>query len=1210
MNSKNNLTLIQGERLKYPDPVLVTEKLETPVRLQDMFRIGTNSDSGTEEESTTASEDPNQNIPTKTRVQFPIDLEQRFCPTYPKPPLEDEEEQEEEKKPSKKEKWIEYIHKKFPSRIIRRVLKCTIAYFLSCLFSLIHPAAQVIGPVPFFAVTAMLFSHPGRTMGAQFDATITAVLGVVAAVLYAFAGIAASVAYNVSHPTTYISQPNGRVINVIFLFVGIFCAQMLRQVYPKFHFFSLQFMIVQIFSMSRSIDYLEVPLSLPLHYGIPLLVGHAISLMVNLVFWPETAVDGLGRALKETITSSKDMLHMITKQFFLDPKSELVPESVVDSISAKMRKGMTKVKTAYREAKYEVSYAYIRPQQLGQVRKSLDRLTRHLSILGSCLKTERELFESAIEALQAEMREDDSDPDGDHDDTSFSNRRSYSEDDMNLLRTSLRATEDYINGKYTSGASTPRGPSRPTSRPASRPASRASSQANSRPPSAHVSEDEDYAEHNQKSVTSLKSFLSLPKLSVPKPKVPQKTRKQTEYQQRHLLMTYLESLRDPLMELSLDCTSALECVCDSIASELGMDPEDDISMRQTWISFIKHTLNLSQEPSKQAEQKSNERHGGSTKCNCSQSIRLAIIQFDRSERQRMHALYDLNKIRPDNGGSLDLANELQEMTLQMDELRLHARKTSFKGKKRKHIYMPVPSIKMWRKWASGNNHQSTKDKGGYTLASLTNLIPKEEPKKIIQEEEYNLAKIQTNNSIMRTRSRGNSLAAGTDADGSPMMIRRRRQSSFRRTSNTSNDSPRDIRISVPENAQLENVKEEEEEEEKVPLMLRVRYSIWKSLRFFSKYEFKFALKMAVAVTVLSVPAFVPSSVDWYYSTRGQWAPMTVIAIMNPTSGGTLVASFWRIVGTVVGAMVGWAALQAGGGSPYLLGIFAALLALPSFYIHLGSTYNKVGIVCLTTYEVVALSRYVTPPPNETVAETVWKRTLTLVVGVCVALLLNSMVWPFVARHMVRKSIGACMAQLEDYYTFVMGAYLYHDPRSIPSDEDITKGEKMENNEPRIRGPFPKAFYKEMIVCMRNLLDRMLATRIALIKMPLVVKHDVCSKDYHAERHDMITAILLNFHTLASSLKSKSPLPVYMPSPRTARAKLMEHRRKSKVQWVKFRNLTWFAMASSTQEMIDELEYLSHLIRFIVGESPYADRAKQIDEYIDYPEDAFKECWHP
>ncbi|KAG0748392.1 hypothetical protein G6F62_006230 [Rhizopus arrhizus] len=1151
---------------------------------------------------------------------------------------EEEEEEEETKQPSRKERWLDYFHKKFPSRIVRRVLKCTIAYFLSSLFSLIHPSSYPIGSAPYFAVTAMLFSHPGRTMGAQFDATITAVLGVVAAVLYAFAGAAASVAYNVAHPTTYITQPSGRVINIMFLFVGVFAAQMLRQTYPKFHFFSLQFMIVQIFSMTRSIDYLSIPFSLPLTYGLPLLVGHGISLVVNLLFWPETAVDGLGRALKETITSSRDMLHMITKQFFLDPKSELVPESVVDGISAKMRKGMTKVQTAYREAKYEVSYAYIRPQQLGQVRKSLDRLTRHLSILGSCLKTERELFESAIEALQAEMREDDSDPEGEHheDHNSFPNRRSYSEDDMNLLRTSLRASEDYVNsGRYTSGTSTPRATSRPTSR--------VSSRANSRPPSSQVSEDEDYTEHNQISVSSIKSFLNLQKLSVPKPKVPKKTRKQTEYEQRHLLMTYLESLRDPLMELSLDCTSALECICDSIATELDMDHEEEISRRETWLSFLKHTLKLGKEPTKAAEQKAFERHGGSTKCNCSQNLRLAIIQFDRSERQRMHALYDVHKLRSQSSSTLDLgmrqelflvfffiftmrevANELQEMTLQMDELRLHSRKTSFNGKKRRHLYMPVPSIKMWHKWASGNNHQSTRDKGGYTLATLTNLIPKEEPKKMIQEEEYNLSKIQTNNSLMRTRSRGNSFAAGNESDGSPSMIRRRRQSSFRRSSDTSNEAPRDIRISVPDGAQLEKAKEEEE---KAPIMLRVRYRIWKQLQFFSKYEFKFALKMATAVTILTVPAFVPASADWYFSVRGQWAPMTVIAIMNPTSGGTLEASFWRIIGTIAGAMVGWAALEAGGGSPYLLGIFAALLALPSFYIHLASTYNKVGIVCLTTYEVVALSRYVSPPSNETIAETVWKRTLTLIVGVCVALLLNSMIWPFVARHMVRKSIGACMSQLEDYYTFIMGAYLYHDPRSIPSDEDITKGEKIESkiqkaigacsvlleltdNEPRIQGPFPKAFYKEIIVCMRNLLDRMLTIRIALIKMPLVVKHDICAKDYHRERHDMIIALLLTFHTLATSLKSKSHLPVYMPSPRSARAKLMDHRRKSKVQWVKFRNLTWFAMASSTQEIIDELEYLTHLVRFIVGESPYTDRARQIDEFINYPEDAFKECWHP
>jgi hypothetical protein len=96
-------------------------------------------------------------------------------------------------------------------------------------------------------------------------------------------------------------------------------------------------------------------------------------------------------------------------------------------------------------------------------------------------------------------------------------------------------------------------------------------------------------------------------------------------------------------------------------------------------------------------------------------------------------------------------------------------------------------------------------------------------------------------------------------------------------------------------------------------------------------------------------------------------------------------------------------------------------------------------------------------------------------------------------------------------------------------------------------------------------------------------------------------MLLNFHTLATSLRSKTPLPVYMPSARASRSKLMNHRRadSQKTNWVKFRNLTWFAMACSSEEMIDELEYLTHLIRYIVGESEHADLAKRIDDFVDY-----------
>lgn len=122
--------------------------------------------------------------------------------------------------------------------------------------------------------------------------------------------------------------------------------------------------------------------------------------------------------------------------------------------------------------------------------------------------------------------------------------------------------------------------------------------------------------------------------------------------------------------------------------------------------------------------------------------------------------------------------------------------------------------------------------------------------------------------------------------------------------------------------------------------------------------------------------------------------------------------------------------------------------------------------------------------------------------------------------MVRKTVAGCLSQLEDYYIYVMGTFLYHDPLGLPSDTEIAKGEKMESkiqsaidscsvlleltdHEPRFRGPFPKLFYKEMIVSMRNLLDCLLSIRIALLQMPTVVKNDITDKAYHEYRREMV-----------------------------------------------------------------------------------------------------------
>jgi hypothetical protein len=76
--------------------------------------------------------------------------------------------------------------------------------------------------------------------------------------------------------------------------------------------------------------------------------------------------------------------------------------------------------------------------------------------------------------------------------------------------------------------------------------------------------------------------------------------------------------------------------------------------------------------------------------------------------------------------------------------------------------------------------------------------------------------------------------------------------------------------------------DDDDKKEEVPIMLKIRYQIWLKTQYLTRYEFKFALKMALAVAILCLPAFIPSSQNWYYSVRGQWAALTVIAIMNPT----------------------------------------------------------------------------------------------------------------------------------------------------------------------------------------------------------------------------------------------------------------------------------------------------------------------------------------
>lgn len=91
--------------------------------------------------------------------------------------------------------------------------------------------------------------------------------------------------------------------------------------------------------------------------------------------------------------------------------------------------------------------------------------------------------------------------------------------------------------------------------------------------------------------------------------------------------------------------------------------------------------------------------------------------------------------------------------------------------------------------------------------------------------------------------------------------------------------------------------------------------------------------------------------------------------------------------------------------------------------------------------------------------------------------------------------------------------------------------------------------------------------------------------------------MLHFYAISSTLRTKIPLPVYLPSMRAARMRLIHHRREHSGQRVKFRNMTWYAMANCSEEIVEELEHLTRLVRYILGDPTFAESAKRMESPI-------------
>lgn len=70
--------------------------------------------------------------------------------------------------------------------------------------------------------------------------------------------------------------------------------------------------------------------------------------------------------------------------------------------------------------------------------------------------------------------------------------------------------------------------------------------------------------------------------------------------------------------------------------------------------------------------------------------------------------------------------------------------------------------------------------------------------------------------------------------------------------------------------------------------------------------------------------------------------------------------------------------------------------------------------------------------------------------------------------------------------------------------------ELTDHEPRLKAPYPKLFYQEILNSCQNILDLLGCMRSTLLHMPAIVKKELCSEEVHADRRDMVLCNMTQF----------------------------------------------------------------------------------------------------
>ncbi|KAF4455544.1 hypothetical protein F53441_2152 [Fusarium austroafricanum] len=399
---------------------------------------------------------------------------------------------------------------------------------------------------------------------------------------------------------------------------------------------------------------------------------------------------------------------------------------------------------------------------------------------------------------------------------------------------------------------------------------------------------------------------------------------------------------------------------------------------------------------------------------------------------------------------------------------------------------------------------------------------------------------------------------------------------------------------------------------------RLGYRIWTHMRHLQKgFGGRYALKVVILTSALAIPGWLTTAQPaWWNTYQAWWAVSMAWIMIHPRIGGNVQDFVTRAFAAILGAAWSGAAHAASGGNPYVLALFAAIYMVPMIYRFTQSTHPRSGLVGCLSFTVISLSLRGLSG-NRYFAFVGVYEGLAFFVGTITPIIMNWVLWPFIARHELRFSLSFMIRCMSIMYRNVVATYVYFDEGKDPTPETIRQSEMLESrmregfvrirqllvmarHEPRLRAPFDPNPYSCLAASCERFFEYLIAVRqSALFYNPNYIRDDpVAAEKLLTYRRDAVAAILGNLYILSGALKSQKKVPRYLPNAAAARERLL-HRTADVVREMAEddenleleRQRTWsdiysYSYNASLTGCVAQLEELEQFTKLIVGEKKF------------------------